>query len=107
MSKNADKQFHKTVIINRAVSGSGKTTLSRCVTEALEANGLTVSVHSTDEFFMKDGRYCFDINLLNKFHAQNLANSVRFVYTVVSNLRRSEKPLFFTLKFLALRVPRI
>lgn len=74
MSKNADKQFHKTVIINRAVSGSGKTTLSRCVTEALEANGLTVSVHSTDEFFMKDGRYCFDINLLNKFHAQNLAN---------------------------------
>ena len=68
--------YHKTVIINRAVSGSGKTTLSRCVTEALRARGLTISVHSTDEFFMKDGRYCFDINVLNKFHAQNLANFI-------------------------------
>lgn len=76
MDISEKKHYHKTVIINRAVSGSGKTTLSRCVTDALRARGLTVSVHSTDEFFMKDGHYCFDINVLNKFHAQNLANFI-------------------------------
>ena len=76
MSKNTDNIFHKTVIINRAVSGSGKTTLSRCITEALEAHNLTVSVHSTDEFFMREGRYDFQINMLNKYHAQNLADFI-------------------------------
>ena len=74
MLNRTDRNFHKTVIINRAVSGSGKTTLSRCVTEALRARGLSVAVHSTDEFFMKNGRYCFDINVLNKYHARNLAD---------------------------------
>ncbi len=66
--------YNKTVIINRAVSGSGKTTLSRCVTDALRAKGLSVSVHSTDSFFMRDGRYVFEIESLNRYHAQNLAN---------------------------------
>ena len=60
--------------MNRAVSGSGKTTLSRCVTEALRGEGLSVAVHSTDNFFMKDGRYVFDLGPLNSYHAQNLAN---------------------------------
>lgn len=69
-------EFHKTVIINRAVSGSGKTTLSRCVTTALRDRGLTVGVHSTDEFFMQNGRYVFELEKLNGYHRQNLANFV-------------------------------
>ncbi len=74
MNNQQDWRFHKTVIINRAVSGSGKTTLSRCVTEALRSHGLTVSVHSTDDFFMRNGRYVFELDKLNSYHAQNLAN---------------------------------
>ena len=69
-----DKNYHRTVIINRAVSGSGKTTLSRCVTEALRSIGLSVSVHSTDDFFMRDGRYVFEVDKLNGYHRQNLKN---------------------------------
>lgn len=70
----SNKTYCKTAIINRAVSGSGKTTLSRCVTDALRAQNLTVAVHSTDEFFMQENRYVFELEKLNGYHAQNLAN---------------------------------
>ena len=68
--------FHKTVIINRAVPGSGKTSISRCITQALQSAGLQVVNHSTDEFFMHDGKYCFDISKLHTFHQQNLKNFI-------------------------------
>ena len=63
----------KTVIINRAVPGTGKTTISRCITQALENAGLIVRNHSTDDFFMQNGRYCFDIEKLHTYHELNLA----------------------------------
>ena len=67
------KNMTKTVIINRAVPGTGKTTISRCITNALTDAGLTVRNHSSDEFFMQDGRYCFDIEKLHTYHDLNLA----------------------------------
>lgn len=68
--------FVKTVIINRAVPGSGKTTIARCITQSLQSAGLQVVNHSTDEFFMYDGRYCFDISKLHEYHQQNLKNFI-------------------------------
>ena len=68
--------FCKTVIINRAVPGSGKTTIARNITATLQAAGLQVVNHSTDEFFMINGRYCFDINRLNEYHQRNIENFV-------------------------------
>ena len=68
--------FHKTVIINRAVPGSGKTTIARCITQELQAAGLKVVNHSTDEFFMHNGRYCFDIDKLHEYHQRNLENFI-------------------------------
>ena len=68
--------FVKTVIINRAVPGSGKTTIARCITNALQDAGLQVANHSTDEFFMHDGRYCFDISKLHDYHQENLKNFI-------------------------------
>ena len=64
----------QTVIINRAVPGSGKTTISNCIITALNEHGTTVALHSTDEFFMEDGKYNFDATKLGQFHAQNLAD---------------------------------
>lgn len=69
-----NQNYCKTVIINRAVSGSGKTTLSRCVTTALQTQGLGVRVHSTDDFFTQGDRYVFDIEKLNCYHEKNLAD---------------------------------
>ena len=64
--------FARTVIMNRAVPGSGKTSLSRCITDAIRAAGLTIANHSTDDYFMEDGRYCFDLAKLSDYHHWNL-----------------------------------
>ena len=65
--------FVKTVIINRAVPGSGKTTLARNIVATLRGAGLLIANHSTDDFFMEDGRYRFDLNQLDTYHQWNLA----------------------------------
>ena len=67
-------RFHKTVLINRAVPGSGKTSFTRRISSAVEQLGLSVAVHSTDDFFMVDGRYEFDIEKLGAYHRRNLGN---------------------------------
>lgn len=67
-------RFYKTVIINRAVPGSGKTSITKIIKKALESEDLSVEIHSTDEFFMENGRYCFDVTKLAYFHQCNLDN---------------------------------
>lgn len=62
----------KTVIINRAVPGSGKTTITKKIVSTLTKINISSAVHSTDNFFMVDGRYAFEIKKLNGFHRQNL-----------------------------------
>ena len=62
----------KTVIINRAVPGSGKTTISNKIVEYLSKRELHVVVHSTDKYFMIDGRYVFKMEKLGIYHRKNL-----------------------------------
>jgi len=62
----------KTVIINRAVPGSGKTTVTNCIVNELKTNDISVSIHSTDEYFMIGNKYAFDIAKLYKYHQKNL-----------------------------------
>lgn len=63
----------KTVLINRAVPGSGKTTFAKNIFATVSSAGLSIAVHSTDEYFMRDGRYVFDISMLGEYHRRNLA----------------------------------
>lgn len=63
--------FRKTVIINRAVPGSGKTTISRSINTVLNTAGLNIGLHSTDDYFMVDGQYMFDLRRLAEFHQKN------------------------------------
>ena len=76
MQNSTETIRHKIVIINRAVSGSGKTSMTRYVIDDLRARGLSVAVCSTDDFFMVDGRYVFDVEKLNGYHLQNQANFI-------------------------------
>jgi len=62
----------KTVIINRAVPGSGKTTITNCMVDTLKQHDLSVAVYSTDEYFMQNGRYVFDVAKLGGYHQNNL-----------------------------------
>ena len=61
----------KTVIINRAISGSGKSTITNCIVEKLKSNNISVSVYSTDDFFIINGRYIFDFDKLSEYHKKN------------------------------------
>ena len=62
----------KTVIINRAVPGSGKTTITNCIVNELKNNNLNIATHSTDEYFMVENRYVFDISKLYEYHQTNI-----------------------------------
>jgi tRNA uridine 5-carbamoylmethylation protein Kti12 len=55
----------KKCFIMRGLPGSGKSTVAK---DLAGENGL---IFSTDNFFMKDGVYCFDPSLLGKNHALN------------------------------------
>ncbi len=55
------------VYIMRGVSGSGKSTKAR------ELAGTTGMIHSTDDYFMKDGVYKFDPRLLGRNHMRNFS----------------------------------
>jgi len=63
----------KIVLLNRAVPGSGKTTFAKDIHAKVSAAGYSIRVHSTDEYFMCDGRYAFDVSRLAECHARNLA----------------------------------
>jgi len=72
--------MEKVVIINRAVPGSGKTTLTKNIVKELKNNNLDVVIHSTDEYFMENGKYMFDINKLEEYHKKNFqqfTNSIK------------------------------
>lgn len=70
---NDKRRFFPTVLINRAVPGSGKSSFAKAIIGTMEREGITARVHSTDEYFMVDGRYVFDIRKLGEYHRRNLA----------------------------------
>jgi len=67
-----ENEYLKTVIIMRAVSGSGKTSIARFITDTLEQTRLSFGIHSTDEFFLVDNRYVFELEKLAEYHRLNL-----------------------------------
>jgi len=66
-------KIRKTVIINRAVAGSGKTTMSKCIAETVKTAGISVAIHSTDNYFITpSGAYDFIPEKLGEYHQKNL-----------------------------------
>ena len=66
-------KLKKTVIINRAVSGSGKTTISKRIAQTVKTAGLSVAIHSTDDYFLTEsGIYAFKPEKLKENHQRNL-----------------------------------
>ncbi len=67
---------NKLVIINRAIPGGGKTSLTKQIEELAKSLEHSISVHSTDEYFIQideEGirRYVFDKKKLNEYHQNN------------------------------------
>jgi tRNA uridine 5-carbamoylmethylation protein Kti12 len=65
---------NKIVIINRGVPGSGKTTFINVLKTFAQTLNKSLKVHSTDDLWMENGEYKFDINKLGAKHLQNFDN---------------------------------
>ena len=55
----------KKCFVMRGIPGSGKST------RASQLAGTTGKIHSTDSFFMKNGKYVFDVSKLHRNHQLN------------------------------------
>ena len=67
------------MIIMRGIPGSGKSTLANKLINEIEnlridsfGNGVSVKKYSTDDYWIVDGEYKFDITKLGESHAWNL-----------------------------------
>jgi predicted kinase len=59
------------LILMRGVPGSGKSTLAKKLAEDYRLCGYTCEIHSTDNYFMVDGEYRFNLDLLGTNHVKN------------------------------------
>lgn len=87
----------KIAIINRGVPGSGKSTFVEALRTVAESQGLTMSVHSTDDKFTVDGEYKRDKYLTKKYYRENLNefiesldNTVNIVVCDDTNIRQRD-----------------
>lgn len=65
------------LVIMRGLPGSGKSERAK----QLVGNGI---IHSTDDFFIENGKYIFDDNNVSKFHYFNFLNSIRSMQRGIS-----------------------
>lgn len=66
-------------IINRGISGSGKSTFIKLLTEKAAKHNQKVVTHSTDNLFMVNGEYQFDVKKLGYNHKQNYENFIQSI----------------------------
>ena len=59
-----ENKENKQLILMRGISGSGKSTVAK----KLVGNG---KIFSTDDFFMQDGKYNFDVSKIGHYHKLN------------------------------------
>ena len=67
----------KRFIIVRGLPGGGKSFLAEKLKKNFEANNLSCSVLTTDDFFVHNNQYNFDGSLLSVAHPWNLGRVIR------------------------------
>jgi len=84
----------KLFILNRGIPGSGKTTFIKTFKKMCKT---PVIVHSTDDLWIKDGKYQFDFNLIKSKHEENynnfiksLNNEIDVIFCDNTNIKKSE-----------------
>ncbi len=61
----------KIVVINRGVPSLGKSTIAFAIKDLLNRHKYQVAIHSTDSYFIQNGRYTFDNKKSGRFHQKN------------------------------------
>ncbi len=77
------------LILTRGLPGSGKSTLANKLKDEAQESGYSAAVYSTDDYWMQDGKYKFDITKLNEAHEWNLDRVTcgikEYDYVIVDN----------------------
>lgn len=68
-SEEQMEEARKEIILLRGPSGSGKSTLARKFQSEFSRQKLRIALHSADDFFMKNGQYCWDPKKLSLAHS--------------------------------------
>ena len=84
-------------VISRGIPGSGKSTFNKIFSEVCREAGYNISIHSTDDYHMVDGKYVFQMDKLAWFHKRNhtafcksLSDGVNVVVVDNTNLKAKE-----------------
>ena len=87
----------KVALISRGIPGSGKSTFNRIFSEVCAEAGYAISIHSTDDYHMVDGKYVFQMDKLAWFHKRNytafsksISDGVDVVVVDNTNLKAKE-----------------
>jgi len=96
--------MQKTVILNRGIPASGKSTITKNIVLTLQEVGISAISHSTDDFFMLNGDYCFDVSKLREYHIKNqndfkssLKNNIEVVICDNTNIEPWEAKVYYDL----------
>lgn len=65
----------KHFLIMKAISGSGKSTIAQKIAASYDR----FIICSTDNYFMKDGKYCFDPKMLGQYHSNTLNDVKKYM----------------------------
>ncbi|WP_240711276.1 hypothetical protein [Helicobacter pylori] len=68
---------NKLVIINRAIPGGGKTSLTKQIEELAKSLGHSISVHSTDEYFIQIMKRVSGVMFLIKRNSMNTTKTIK------------------------------
>nr|WP_240668224.1 hypothetical protein [Helicobacter pylori] len=68
---------NKLVIINRAIPGGGKTSLTKQIEELAKSLGHSISVHSTDEYFIQIDERVSGVMFLIKRNSMNTTKTIK------------------------------
>lgn len=87
----------KVALISRGIPGSGKSTFNRILSEVCAEAGYAISIHSTDDYHMVNGKYVFQMDKLAWFHKRNynafsksITDAVDVVVVDNTNLKAKE-----------------
>lgn len=61
----------KIVVINRGIPSLGKSRMAFAIKALLSRNKYQVAIHSTDSYFIHNGRYTFDNKKAGQYHQKN------------------------------------
>lgn len=93
----------KSAVIMIGLPGSGKSTRAKQIANTCASNGYSCKIHSTDDYFMINGKYCFNAKKIGYHHRLNqeafcksIDAGVDCVIVDNTNIRQRDRDIYAT-----------